>query len=247
MTTVPFLLILGLAYWLLVVVANKPFLRERKLEQAEYTWIANFPEDFHHRSFERGETTDARSDSIQLKVFDSIISKAMNGIDYGDGEIVDVLDHFFWGQTEGLAMEMGAVDGVSHSQTFDMEQLLDWKRILVEGNPLQREHLTHNSPRAFSVSAAICEEETKVHFTHRKSVPTYSDGIAEFMDSSFLQHFHPMIWEAGNPYGDLSTVDWSKIHTAEEIDCIPLSKVFAEANVRHINFFILDVEVRIIL
>ena len=94
---------------------------------------------------------------------------------------------------------------------------------------------------AYSVNGAVCEHETKVHYIHTQK--NYTAGIAEFMSSEFLHKFHPLVYQAGSPPGDVSTVDWKRIPSADEIDCIPLSKVLAQMSIRHVNFFVLDVEV----
>lgn len=72
----------------------------------------------------------------------------------------------------------------------------------------------------------------------------YTGGILEFMSSSFLRDYHRSVYEAGAPHGNLDAVDWQRFPQVQLVDCIPLSHVFAKAKVRHVNFFILDVEVR---
>ena len=44
--------------------------------------------------------------------FGSAIDVALVHVDgFTDGEIVDSVEHFFWGQVNGTAMEIGALDG----------------------------------------------------------------------------------------------------------------------------------------
>ena len=98
-----------------------------------------------------------------------------------------------------------------------------------------------NSPRAFSVNAAICQHFTQVHFSNAE----YIGGIVEFMSTSFLKEYHKKIFEAGSPPGNISSVDWANFsdHVAT-VECMPLHAVLHRARKSHINFFILDVEVR---
>ena len=60
------------------------------------------------------------------------------------GEVVDALEHFFWGMKNGLAMEIGALDGSPHtrSMTTEYESQMGWSRILVEGDPSYREKVS---------------------------------------------------------------------------------------------------------
>jgi hypothetical protein len=63
------------------------------------------------------------------------------------------------------------------------------------------------------------------------------------MNPGFLKRFHTRIYEAGNPKGDITTInDLYKFPEITPIQCFPLKKVLKEAKVNHINLFILDVE-----
>ena len=59
------------------------------------------------------------------------------------GEVVDVIEHYFWGIRNGLAMEIGALDGSPHtrSMTYEYEAQMDWKRIMVEGDPSHKDNV----------------------------------------------------------------------------------------------------------
>ena len=48
---------------------------------------------------------------------------------------------------------------------------------------------------------------------------------------------------AGVPPGNISSVDWSQLSKVTTVDCVPLNLLLHKAHARHINFFILDVEV----
>jgi len=45
------------------------------------------------------------------------------------------------------------------------------------------------------------------------------------------------------PPGNLSSLNWQSLDKVSPVDCVPLSVILHKAHVRHINFFILDVEV----
>jgi hypothetical protein len=104
--------------------------------------------------------------------------------------------------------------------------------------------MKEHSPHAYGVNAAICEHRGKVHFSHAD----YVGGIIEFMSQEFLKSYHNNVYIAGKPFGNLSSVDWSSLgNQIEEVDCLPLNGILHKARIRHIHFFILDVEVRITL
>ena len=144
----------------------------------------------------------------------------------------------------GLAIELGALDGTpaTQSQTYELEKRLGWRRILVEGNPRYRNALLTECPKAFSVNAAICANNGSVHYIENKS-RKYVSGIVEFMDEIFLKRFHPQVYDARAQHEGWSSVQWSAFPEVQEVACLPMHTVLHRANARHVNFFILDVEV----
>jgi hypothetical protein len=137
-------------------------------------------------------------------------------------------------------MELGALDGSpkTRSMTYDYEKSFGWQRVLIDGNPMYREALRQNSPDAFGAISAICESTTTVHYANSE----YTGGILEFMTLPFMKEFHNQIYETGNPPGNLSALDWAKFKNVFTVDCMPLNHILHKAKVRHVNFFILDVE-----
>ena len=131
-------------------------------------------------------------------------------IGHTDGEMIDVLEHFFWGKKNGLAMELGALDGTckSHSMTVGLEENFGWRRILIEGDPAYKDKMKYLSPQAYSINAAICEHHTTVHFAHH----AYVGGIVEFMAPEFLKQFFPDLYAASVPPGNASSINWQQVH-----------------------------------
>ena len=207
------------------------------------SWLLNYPKDFHNRSSHLGDgLIDVRNTSAEMKKFESLTEfflPRVEGFTYG--EVIDALEHYFWGQKHGLAIELGALDGSSStkSQTCEYENSLGWRRILIEGDPTYKANLNKHSPNAFNVNAAICANHGHVHFSGQG----YTGGILEFMSTEFFRSYHPTIFKAGTPPGNLSSIDWSQLPQVQAVDCIPLSTVLHKARARHVNYFILDVEV----
>ena len=208
-------------------------------------WILNYPKDFHNRSAHLGDgLINVLDNKEEMKHFTDIIEYHLPRVDgFTDGEVVDALEHFFWGQKHGLAIELGALDGSldTKSQTVEYEKSLSWRRILVEGDPTYKYKLLEKSPMAFIANAAICSDHSKVvHFSDQ----SYTGGIIEFMSNEFFKTYHTKIYQAGTPPGDISSINWSAFPHVKEVACVPMSTVLHKARVRHVNYFILDVEVR---
>jgi hypothetical protein len=105
--------------------------------QREDDWIVNKPHDWFE--FDRNYNM-YDDDSQDRSIFISAANKSSFYHDGGTDKVfIDAVEHFFWGKKFGVALELGAVDGTpeKHSVTFFFEEL-NWKRILIEGNPEHR-------------------------------------------------------------------------------------------------------------
>mmetsp|Transcript_18261 Transcript_18261/g.30452 ORF Transcript_18261/g.30452 Transcript_18261/m.30452 type:complete len:331 (-) Transcript_18261:103-1095(-) len=134
-----------------------------------------------------------------------------------DGEFIDASNHFFWNKTDGIAMELGAVDGIQLSETRPFVDF-GWNRILVEANPRYIPRLRMNRNAAI-INAAVCDVSRTVHFFDNN----HGSGIVEFTKLTDSQKE-------------------GLVKKAAKVQCLPLSSIFAGINVTHVNFFVLDVE-----
>ena len=205
-------------------------------------WLVNNPPFFHEGGV-LGHLVDVRNDQGNMTELVKFLDYHLARVDgFTDGEVVDAIEHFFWGLTNGVAMELGALDGSpgTRSQTFEYEKTLGWRRMLIEGNPSYRSGLISNSPKAFSVNAAICEKATTVHYSGAE----YVGGIIEFMSQSFMKEYHNKVYNACTPPGNASALNFTAVQDIlKKVDCVPLSVILRKARARHVNYFILDVEV----
>ncbi|RYH27803.1 FkbM family methyltransferase [archaeon] len=225
---------------LIIVVSLTRWLGEMT-EPTTALWIVNAPSWFRLRDSSLGHLHSVVDNPVKMQAFQQLVDKGMQTLsDSVDGENVDAIEHFFWGMTNGVAMELGALDGSrkTRSMTLDLEEYASWKRILIEGNPKYRHLLLVNSPNALSISAAICEKQHKVHFVDEE----FTGGIVEFMQADFIKKFHHALYSAYNPPGDMLSMNWSSFNHVTEVDCLPLSMIFQEIAIEHVNLFILDVE-----
>ena len=203
-------------------------------------WLVNYPRIFHDKQV-NGLLEDIKNDTQAMSTFQSSIQYHLDRTDgFTDGEIVDALEHFFWGLKGGVAMELGALDGSpnTRSMTYEYEKSMGWRRVLIDANPLYRAPLLKNSPAAFSANAAICANQTTVHFV----AVEYVGGILEFMGMSFMKEYHGKYYNAMVPPGNVSSLNFDLFPEVKQVECIPLSHVLHKAHINHVNYFILDVE-----
>lgn len=188
---------------------------------------------------------DFRDSATILKAFDEEIAHFPTGTGSGatDHEDRDLFRNVLYGMVNGIALEIGALDGTNktESQTVLLEKF-GWKRILIEANPMFREKLSQQQ-NSLAVNAAICADKGVVHYATRG---VFVAGIVEFMHTVFLNRFHPYIAKFETVPGDVSSIDFSKMdlvsHGIFEIPCVPMQDVIDVAGVSRIDLMVLDTE-----
>ena len=145
------------------------------------------------------------------------------------GEEHFVAHHYFGGANGtvmrgGTFLELGANDGLA-SNTLYLEQCLEWRGILIEGQPDTYELLRKNRPSTLALGTAICPKHGFVNFTQRGSGGDATAGIKTLMD-----HMHIRRWRLGR-VNEIA------------VPCGPLGDWLKMLHIGHIDFFSLDVEV----
>ena len=72
------------------------------------SWLVNNPPEFHENNKLLGKLTDVNDNVKNMTFFSEFSDYFLLRTDaFTDGEVIDALEHFFWGKTNGLAMELG--------------------------------------------------------------------------------------------------------------------------------------------
>jgi hypothetical protein len=105
------------------------------------------------------------------------------------GEDKFLLERFFNNVCGGTYIEMGALDGITYSNSFYFNGALDWKGVLIEANPNNYKKLVLN--RQFElvtpIHAAVCDKEKDVHWVSRNAGNGATGGIFEFAPKEFQE------------------------------------------------------------
>lgn len=132
---------------------------------------------------------------------------------------------FFKNYCNGVYVELGALDGLTYSNTYVFNKGLDWKGILIELSPLNFESLKKNRLNELAIiNAAICETNQTVHYVESGAV----GAVWEFTTAQFRNSW----------WGSEKT-----IQNAMPIQCLPLRDIFSKIDlVFFADIFSLDVE-----
>jgi Methyltransferase FkbM domain len=126
---------------------------------------------------------------------------------------------YFNGLCGGTYLEMGALDGVTFSNSYVFHKsALNWTGLLIELAPRNFARLKKNRPHDITVHAAVCSPRRMVHYYQHphKSLKALS-GVYEFASESFRTTF----------WTDLDPTDTS-FQGTKEIECIPLQDIIQE-------------------
>ena len=147
-----------------------------------------------------------------------------------DGEDMVLYHLLFHKDTEpGIFLEIGALDGVTYSNTFFYEHALGWKGILVEANPTNAARLREaDRSRSARFSVGICDIDAKLRQPGNLTFSATGGAVATAVDYAapgFLE-----AWK--DALGEDRVV----------VPCIPLQFIIDATGLLDIDFFSLDVE-----
>ena len=134
------------------------------------------------------------------------------------------VDNYLKQKTNGIFLEVGAVDGVSISNTLFFERERNWTGLLIEPNTKFYEKLATVHRKAYTINTCLSldQETSVVNFVSAEMI----GGIEKKLEGS-------MIHRANKEYPNAKR---------EEVLCIPLFSILEAIGMTHIHFFSLDVE-----
>jgi len=105
-----------------------------------------------------------------------------------DGEDRCLIEHFFPQICNGKYLEVGAMDGFHHSNTYALYKYLGWKGVNLEVDPTNFEALSYNRKDDLAnVHTAVCSDSSQtVHFAIGKN-DLATSGLWEYASESHKQ------------------------------------------------------------
>jgi FkbM family methyltransferase len=151
-----------------------------------------------------------------------------------------ILDRdFFKGKTNGVFVEVGALDGVQGSNTYFFEKERMWKGLLIEPNPIEFKKIQSSDRQCEIENCAISNIEGEVNFLNITGPCNVLSGIMEFYNPSHLQRIERELgmysqYSEGHEY--YSTREVIKIKSQK------LQSLIDKYNLNQIDLLSIDVE-----
>ena len=121
------------------------------------------------------------------QAWSKIVSSGFTGPWSQNAEELALFEQFYQAQTDGVFVEMGALDGRLGSNTIAFESVLNWTGVLIEANPDMCMKLKRNRPKATVLCTATSADSKPVTFQRGRYSSTF--GEQRQMDASFRQRF----------------------------------------------------------
>lgn len=137
---------------------------------------------------------------------------------------------YFKNMRRGIFLEMGALDGVTFSNTKFFEDSLEWNGILIEPNPVQFKKLVENRPKCKLYEALVSDIPGEVEFRYFLDELSAVSGVKDTLPPKFLTAWFDNDLFQHNPQA-----------TAIMKTCT-LTEIVRHSGVDHIDFLSLDVE-----
>lgn len=132
-------------------------------------------------------------------------------------------DRYYY-RTQGIFVELGALDGLLYSNTLAFERFFNWTGLLIEPVPSNYVKLEQNRPQATTVHSAVCNHTGKMEFVGSGATA----GATENMSAKHRRKFQS---------------NWDFFHRNQyAVSCEPLASIFQRHGIDHVDFLSVDVE-----
>ncbi len=133
---------------------------------------------------------------------------------------------YFGGKRNGTFIELGATEGIAHSNTYTLEKFFDWKGLVVEAVGKHCNALKHNRPRSW-VLCPFCVYD-------RSFLSDFITGVNENEELSGVEESWP--WAGREGY---RTAD---DYVVEKVPCFAINEVLNAYGLVHVDYLSVDLE-----
>jgi FkbM family methyltransferase len=152
-----------------------------------------------------------------------------------------ILDQqIFKGKTNGVFVEVGALDGFGASNTWFFEMERNWSGLLIEPNPVEfNKRNQHPRPNSIFENCAISDVEMDINFLSIEGPCNVLSGIMEFYNSQHLERIDRELEMYSNH------TEGHELYSRKEqipMKAVRLESLFSKHNITKIDFISIDVE-----
>jgi FkbM family methyltransferase len=127
-----------------------------------------------------------------------------------------IIENFFKNKTNGFFVELGALDGIQFSNTYYLENHMNWRGVLIEPTLSEYNKLINNRSKSKCFNCAIS--------SNKDNVILYNYGHNAM--NRITDHKH----------------DFFQHKSTLSVKAYPISEILHKAKVKEIDFFSIDVE-----
>lgn len=138
-------------------------------------------------------------------------------------------ENFFHNKKKGVFIDIGAYDGITHSNTYFFEKELGWTGICFEPIPRLYEKLRKNR-NCRCVNACVANAKGTVDFLFVDGVPEMLSGMLQTYDA---RQFERVKYETAHDGGTYYSI---------KLPSVTFNDVLAENGITYIDFLSLDTE-----
>lgn len=137
---------------------------------------------------------------------------------------------FFQGDQNLTFVEVGALDGLLHSNTLFFERELQWRGILVEPNPVAFALLTRNRPNCYTENAAISDYDGIQSFTQIDGDFFGWSGLSDNMETEHRDRINRLIPNTAVKELDVRTMKPATLLAKYRLDHVDLLSIDTEGS-----------------
>jgi len=126
----------------------------------------------------------------------------------------DFVRKYFKNKVGGFYIDVGAYDGITWSNSIDLDENLQWSGVCVEPIPSVYEKLKINRPQATCINAAASDNEEDVEFWHVTGYAEMLSGMTKDYDEDHVKRIHGDISNHG---GEIKKINLKSITLASII------------------------------
>jgi len=140
--------------------------------------------------------------------------------------------HYFKNRRDGIFLEMGALDGITYSNTKFFEDTLGWTGVLIEPHPIQFQNLAKTRPKCRLYNTLVSDTTAELKFKYFLYGLSPVSGV-----ESTLPEIHFKLWfQSDDP--QYKSLPQSEVMMKPRT----LTSIVKDSGISHIDFFSLDVE-----